>query len=241
MFFVATILVATFPVAIVVSGAAQAGEAVADVDETVRRIVERTNALRSADGLEAVETSRELQDAAREFAAFMAKSGRYGHEADGRRPEQRATAHGYEHCIVSENIASVYRSTGYGASALGDVMFEGWEDSTGHRRNMVEPAVTQVGVGIARDDRGRWFGVQMFGRPRSAAIRFSVRNASGQTIAYRTDERRYSLAPRALRTHTICVPTAIAIDGEAPFHDRPEDGAAYTVVRRGGGLAVTRE
>lgn len=234
-------VVAASLVAIVAAGSAQAQEAAADVEETARRIVERTNALRSANRLQAVATSRELQDAAREFARFMAKSGSYGHEADGRRPEQRATAHGYEHCIVSENIASVHRSTGYAARELADLMFQGWEESAGHRRNMVEPAVTQIGVGIARDDRGRYLGVQMFGRPRSAAIRFSVRNASGQTIAYRTDERRYSLAPRAQRTHTVCVPTAITIDGDASFRDRPQDDVVYTVVRSGSGLAVTRE
>lgn len=35
----------------------------------------------------------------------MAKTGKYGHAADGRKPAERAAAHGYEYCIVRENIA----------------------------------------------------------------------------------------------------------------------------------------
>lgn len=228
-------------VAFTVSGSVQAHESVAEVDDAATRIAERTNAFRLANGLQPVAPSPELQDAARAFARFMSDTGKYGHDADGRRPAQRATAHGYEHCIVSENIALVQRSTGYETSTLADEMFTGWENSAAHRENMVEPAVTQIGVGVARDERGRYFGVQMFGRPESAAIRFSVRNAAGQTIAYRTGERRYSLAPRAVRTHTICMPTTIEIESATPVRERAEDGAGYTVVHHDAGLAVTRE
>jgi uncharacterized protein YkwD len=48
----------------------------------------------------------------------MARTGIYGHVADGRQPVDRAAAEGYDACIVSENIARLYRSAGYDAVAL---------------------------------------------------------------------------------------------------------------------------
>lgn len=141
-------------------------------------VVERTNAFRKTQGLEPASVEPALERAAREFARFMAKTGKYGHTADGRRPPQRATAQGYEYCIVSENIAYQYRSSGYDSATLAREMVEGWKESPEHRKNMLEPAVTQTGVGIAQGDDGRYFGVQMFGRPKSAARRAPTRHAA---------------------------------------------------------------
>lgn len=210
----------------------------ADVDETARQVEEKTNAFRSAEGREAVAPDARLARAAREFARYMAQSGKYGHTADGRQPVERAAAHGYEHCIVSENIAYVYRSSGFESGPLAEEMIAGWKNSPGHRRNMLDAAVTQIGVGIAQDAAGRYYGVQMFGRPRALAIRFGVRNDAGQSVAYRLGERRFSLPPRSVREHTTCRATELAIEAQPPFRQPPRDGATYIVVRRAGALAV---
>ena len=143
--------------------------------EAARLIVEAANAFRESEGRAALGVDPALASATREFARTMAKSGQYGHGADGRTPVERASAQGYEHCIVSENIAYAYRSSGYGTDALAQELMEGWKRSPGHRRNLLDREVTQTGVGVARDDSGRYFGVQMFGRPRSAAMRFTER------------------------------------------------------------------
>lgn len=204
-------------------------------------VVERTNAFRKTQGLEPVSVEPALERAAREFARFMAKTGKYGHTADGRRPPQRATAQGYEYCIVSENIAYQYRSRGYDTATLAREMVEGWKQSPEHRKNMLEPAVTQTGVGIAQGEDGRYFGVQMFGRPKSAAIRFSVRNSAGAKIQYRAGEREFSLGPHATRTHTVCRATGIRIalaSQSEPFSTRAQDGARYTV--KDSGVEVRR-
>ena len=60
----------------------------------------------------------------------------------------------------------------------------------GHRQNLLDPAVTQTGIAVAQDDKGRYFGVQMFGRPKTSAIRFSLRNRSAQSIQNRSSSRR---------------------------------------------------
>ncbi|HEX6318114.1 MAG TPA: CAP domain-containing protein [Burkholderiales bacterium] len=205
----------------------------ADVEQAAKGVAERTNAFRKAQGLEPVQPNAELRAAAREFARFMAESGKYSHTADGRRPAQRAAAQGYEACIVSENIAYLYRSQGYDAPTLAREMVEGWKQSPEHREAMVDPAVSQVGVGIAQSASGRYYGVQMFGRPKSAAITFTVRNRSGERVAYRAGERRFSLPPRAERTHSVCRPMQLAMETPAPFSGRARDGATYLV--RGGG------
>ncbi len=211
--------------------------AAADVEQTAERVVERTNAFRKAQGLQPVQANAHLRAAAREFARFMAESGKYSHTADGRKPAQRSAAQGYDACIVSENIAYLYRSQGYDAPALAREMVEGWKQSPEHREAMVDPAVSQIGVGIAQSASGRYYGVQMFGRPKSAAITFTVRNRSGEPVAYRAGQRRFSLPPRAQRTHSVCRPMQLAMETPASFSGRARDGATY-LVRDGGRVDI---
>lgn len=214
------------------------GAAGAELPEAAKLVLEQTNEFRAAQGLEPVVTSRELAAAAGAFAGFMAKNGNLDHTADGRQPVERAAAAGYDYCIVSENIARLYRSAGYDAPALAHEMVEGWKNSPAHRRAMLDTAVTQIGIGIAQDDQGRYFGVQMFGRPKASAIRFNVRNQAPRKIGYRMGERRFSLPPRVERTHTVCRPSTITVELPKPFSARARDGASYVVVERAGGLAV---
>ena len=49
-------------------------------------MVERTNAFRLEQGLGAVKPDPALEASARDFAAYMARTDRYGHEADGATP-----------------------------------------------------------------------------------------------------------------------------------------------------------
>src|SRR5438093_8390140 len=115
--------------------------AAAELAEAAKRILEQTNEFRAAQSVEPVATSRELAAAADAFARFIAQSANLSHTADGRQPAERASAQGYDPCIVSENIAYLYRSAGYDAPALAEEMVEGWKKSPGHRKNMLDPAV----------------------------------------------------------------------------------------------------
>lgn len=94
---------------------------------------------------------------------------------------------------------------------------------------------------MARDDAGRYFAVQMFGRPRSAAIRFSVHNDSAGSVAYRAGETAFSLAPRVTRTHTVCRPVEVAIERPGTstrFKSHASDGARFTITA--GGVVARR-
>lgn len=141
----------------------------ADVARAVHEVVARGNDFRRAHGRPPLASDAALGSAALEFAAFMARSARYGHRADGRTPEQRVEAHGYAWCVVGENIGFVVSAAGFATGELARRFVQGWIDSPGHRRNLLDAEAVDTGVAIARA-RGeeRYYAVQLFGRPREA-------------------------------------------------------------------------
>jgi uncharacterized protein YkwD len=102
-------------------------------------IVEGTNATRSQEARLSVEVNPKLKETARCFADYMARNDKYGHTADGKRPAQRAAEHDYAYCIVSENIAYVYRTTAFSEQDLAKQLVEGWASSPEHRKNSSIP------------------------------------------------------------------------------------------------------
>ena len=210
-----------------------------DLAQVSQQVILRTNAFRASNGLASVASSNALAEAAQRFADYMAKTDRYGHEADGRPPEQRAIAHGYEYCTVAENIAFQMSSLGFDTDELAMRLVEGWEQSPGHRRNMLLPNVTDIGVGVAFSERSqRYYAVQMFGRPRSAASRFEIANGADVAVRYALEGKDYALAPRVTRTHAGCFVGTLQVrwpDGSEAPAVTPRDGARYTVSRDAGG------
>jgi uncharacterized protein YkwD len=143
-----------------------------DLSGAERLIVDATNAFRREEGLGPVKSDAALGHAARDFAEFMARTDRYGHTADGRNPGDRATGNGYGYCLVAENIAYQYNSAGFRTAELARGFVEGWKHSPGHRKNMLDPAATDTAVAVARSaSSGRYYAVQMFGRPKSLGCR----------------------------------------------------------------------
>jgi uncharacterized protein YkwD len=210
-------------------GGVSQGEERPDLDAAARRIVAQTNEFRGAERLEATRPDDRLRDAARALADHMARSDRYGHDADGRSPAERVRARGYDHCIVSENIAFVMNAAGFRTDALASGFVEGWKHSPGHRRNMQMPEVVDTGVAIARSPHSlRYYAVQLFGRPRSALLRFSVVNPTERPLAYALGEQRFDLPPRATRIHEQCRADPLTIGtGRDALRVEPVNGARY--------------
>lgn len=215
------------------AGWAVASVASAQGADAEREMVQRSNAFRREQGLPALAPQRALTAAAREFAAYMARTDRYGHEADGRAPAERSGAQGYDHCMVAENIAMQYSSRGFSAPQLAQGFVQGWIDSPGHRENLLSATATDMGLAVARSpSTGRWYAVQMFGRPMSHAVRFELGNRSRVALRYRVDDKAYSLLPGVTRTHEQCSPPqlSIGLPGQAqPAQLRPGDGARLRV------------
>lgn len=205
-----------------------------DLKKAAEDIVERTNAFRKEQGRSALSVDAKLTRAAAYFAGYMAREDRYGHTADGKRPAERAKEHGYEYCIVLENIAYQYNSRGLSTAEAAEGFFEGWKESPGHRKNMLDADVTDTAVVIARSENtGYYYAVQLFGRPKSKAIEFTISNQSGEAVEYEIGEQKFTLSPRYSRTHTQCRPPEVVIRKEDGKKVRPTGGERYEVTDEG--------
>lgn len=200
----------------------------ADPDEVSKRLIASTNVLRRQSNLPQLEHDPRLRKAARYFADYMARVDKFGHDADGNAPAARAQKFGYVYCIVTENIAYQYSSAGLSTAELVDRLFDGWKNSPGHLKNMLDPDVTETAVAIARSDRTEHFyAVQMFGRPKSAEVEFSIVNRTGTAVEYSLDGRTVTLPPRTTRTHQGCRPSEITFQGRSVS---PANGQQLVVV-----------
>lgn len=218
----------TPPVAVLVAGEKRAP----DLEVVTTQVFEGANRLRRRHGWEALASSPELTRAAQAFAAFMAETERYGHDADGD-PTERAQRAGYAPCIVAENLAYQYLSTGFRTEELSEGLLEGWMDSPGHRENLLFADVTDTGVGIARSrTSGKYYAVQMFGRPLALQVSFSIRNGSGAAVTYAIDGEASPLPPGSTATHRQCRPATLAFDwpgGQEPLTLTVQSGLRYDV------------
>jgi uncharacterized protein YkwD len=232
-------LVFLWPVIALSIFASQAQPRAPDLAQASQLVVEGTNRFRHELGLAPVRSEKKLTEAAREFAAYLARTDRFDHDADGRHPPERALEHGYDYCLVSENIGFEFDSRGFATAELARDFVEGWKHSPPHRKNMEEGGAVDIGVAIARSAAtGRYYGVQMFGRPRRLSVSFSVENRSGATVEYRVAARTFSLPPRVVRTHTQCGAESLVYEGRAV---PASDGDRFVVARRGGEVVLRRE
>jgi uncharacterized protein YkwD len=187
----------------------QAQARLADVQA---RIVAATNAFRAEHHLPALSPSPLLERTARAFAEYMARSERYGHDADGRTPAERARAQGYDYCLIAENIAYQFSSDDFGSAELAQRFERGWENSPPHRENMLDADVAETGIGVAQSRRsGRYYAVQLFGRTMAQAMSFEVENGSRRSADYELDGERFTLRAHSIRTHRVCRVPSLAL------------------------------
>jgi uncharacterized protein YkwD len=106
------------------------------------------NAFRTKHGRGSVVLDPRLIKAAAMQSEFQAKQSWIGHSGPaGSLPKDRAARAGYRAKIASENVAS-------GQKSFSDVM-RSWEESSGHRENLLRPEVTAIGVAMATNSSGR--------------------------------------------------------------------------------------
>jgi uncharacterized protein YkwD len=218
----------------------------ANLAEVVKLIVAKTNEFRQEQGRAAVKTNPLLTETVREFAAFMARTEKFSHEADGKQPSDRARQHKYSYCVIAENIAYEYSSEGFATAELAARFVEGWKKSPGHRKNMLDPDVTETGVAVAQSEKsGKYYAVAMFGRPRSAAIEFTIKNETDAEVKYKIGDETLALPASSIRTHEQCRSAEVKFEwSEAegqPQTLRPTAGGRYVVTKKAGKLSVRKE
>jgi uncharacterized protein YkwD len=123
------------------------------------------NRERSARGLATLTPESRLDAAAAGHAGDMVARSYFDHVAPAPAPRgatagERLNSAGYAWSGWGENLA-------FGQSTPREVMTD-WMRSAGHCHNVLNPAVTQLGIGIVLDTVPMW--VQEFGRPRGTTV-----------------------------------------------------------------------
>lgn len=110
------------------------------VSNIISQIVSLTNSFRQQNGLAPLALNSRLSNAAQTHTQNMAFQDFVSHTGvDGASVAQRVSATGYKWSLVAENVAAGYQTAA-------DVV-QGWINSPGHRSNLLNPTVTEIGVG----------------------------------------------------------------------------------------------
>jgi uncharacterized protein YkwD len=99
---------------------------------------------------------------AREHSANMANQRKMEHKLDDKTVANRARDVGYRFRKIAENIAY---SDGHPLKRI----MKGWMDSPGHRANVLDKDVREIGVGLAKNDQGETYYTQVFGKRLTSA------------------------------------------------------------------------
>ena len=133
-------------------------------DPLAHRVVALVNGHRAAAGLASIAPEPRLRRAARDHAAAMATNGFVGHSGpDGADLAVRLDAAGYPYGTAAENVAAGF--------ATPEAVVDGWMESAGHRRNILDPRVREAGVGyvfVDGNDGYASYWTLILGTPRPA-------------------------------------------------------------------------
>jgi stress response protein SCP2 len=122
-------------------------------------VVAVTNVERRRHGLAPFSVDARLGAAAQLHTADMLRRGFFDHQnPDGEQVWDRARIVGYPYRKVAENIAAGQRTAAE--------VVAGWMDSPGHRRNILDAELRQIGVGHATGGSYGVLWTQVFGTPR---------------------------------------------------------------------------
>ncbi|HBA96868.1 MAG TPA: hypothetical protein DCZ23_02045, partial [Lachnospiraceae bacterium] len=116
-----------------------------------------TNSIRARNGIATLEWSDTAAGTAKAHSADMAAKNYFDHtNLEGLSPFDRMENAGIKYYTAAENIIAG-QSTSIGAA-------NGWFNSAGHRKNMLEDSLTYLGVGFAynTDSIYRYYGTQNF-------------------------------------------------------------------------------
>ena len=146
-----------------ISDAAAAQETTEYFDDaaTKQDIIDRTNALRRENGVSVLTVNGELMQAAQVRADEMAAHTVYSHTRPNGGKFNTVTDCPY----MAENIHRIADWT-MSNQTLAERAVADWSASTTHNKNMVNPKLSEIGVGLARgvNDTGDpcWYCVQLF-------------------------------------------------------------------------------
>ncbi|WP_371502525.1 CAP domain-containing protein [Kitasatospora sp. NBC_00374] len=127
-------------------------------EQFARQVLDLTNVQRAQNGCGPLTGDAKLQAAAQGHSEDMAARDFFDHtNPDGDSPGKRIEAAGYLWRGLGENIAR--------GQADPATVVDGWMHSPGHRANILNCSLTELGVGVHLGPGGPWW-TQDFGTPR---------------------------------------------------------------------------
>lgn len=124
-----------------------------------KKLLDLTNAEREKEELPPLKANPILTKLARAHSQNMAKQEKLGHDLDCKSPFDRLREAKYEYQRAAENVAQ----SGEQAS-MADIM-KLWLDSEPHRANILGDGYTEIGIGVAKNDKGEVYATQVFAKP----------------------------------------------------------------------------
>lgn len=129
-------------------------------------ITNKTNAYRATVGKGPLTYDAQMAFVARDWSAKQGASGSISHSGF---PEARSAVYMQEFKISADFSAENVAMSGYGSGGTTDADAESvaddfatmWWNSSGHRENMVGD-YSKLGMGMAQDSSGSWYGTQIF-------------------------------------------------------------------------------
>ena len=118
-------------------------------------IVKKVNVERSEEGLVPLKNDKILNSLAQKKAEIMAEEENLSHTAGGYSSfSDIFKENNIKYLSVGENIARNWKTT--------DEVMNAWMESLGHRKNILSPKFTHMGVGKAVSKKGDIYWVQLF-------------------------------------------------------------------------------
>ena len=128
---------------------------------TIQDLLFFTNQERQRNGLSELRYNKELEKSAQRHASDMAEKNYFSHDGlDGSDLKQRVGNTNYRYTNVGENL--------FWRTPDNDPAYavQGWMESAGHRKNVLDPQFSEIGLGYAYDSStSKHYYVQVFGRP----------------------------------------------------------------------------
>jgi len=133
-----------------------------DLPALERRTLEGVNEIRVEHGLQPLTYHEGLTIAARDYSGKMARYDFFSHTGfDGSKLHDRAERFKLKYRSIGENLHS---SRGHDDPV--PVALDGWMNSRGHRKTLLNETYTHTGVGVALDEDGSTIFTQLFMLPK---------------------------------------------------------------------------
>jgi hypothetical protein len=161
-----------------------------------KKILEQGNAHRVKKDVAKLVIDDKLKAIAQAHARALARADKYGdddkdgHILDKKGPQDRVKAGGYKYARFAENVGY-----NFGHKEPAEKMMKDWLASSAHEKNLTDKDFTQTGIGAAKGESGRWYFVQLFGRPLSqqTTVEAVIENRTKHTIAFTLGSKKYEL------------------------------------------------